>query len=181
MTRGGSRNRSGPGVDLGSARSDARGIRYDELPSEGRAGDPPIAWPLGDPAVYIEVIVNGKPSRELDDGATADRAEAERELWAEVWTYPQAFVWELERWRWNIVALWVRTFLVCTGPEAKAADKSSLHRFGDQLGLTPAGLRENGWAIVRSELDLKRAEREPNLAAVENEGESARPVRRLRG
>lgn len=181
MTRGGSRNRSGPPADPTSARSDSRGIRFDALPNEGRVGDPPLAWPLGNPAVYIDVIVNGKPSKELDLDATEDRRESEQALWAEVWTYPQACAWELERWRWNIVALWVRTFLVCAGPEAKAADKSSLHRFGDQLGLTPAGLRENGWAIARSEIDMKRSAPGPSLSVVENEGESARPVRRLRG
>lgn len=180
MTRGGPRNRSGPMADPTSARSDARGIRYDELPSEGREGEPPLSWPLGEPSVYIETLLNGKPVKELDPGATAERQEAEQDLWAEVWTYPQACVWELERWRWNIVALWVRTFLVCAGPEAKAADKSSLHRFGDQLGLTPAGLRENGWAIARSELDMKRAEK-PSLSVVDEEGESERPKRRLRG
>jgi hypothetical protein len=119
-----------------------------------------LEWPLGPPAVYIDVIVNGKPSRGLDLEATEQRAEAEQALWEEIWSYPQACAWELERWRWNIVALWVRTFLVCAGPEAKAADKSSLHRFGDQLGLTPAGLRENGWAIARDEVAPRRAEKE---------------------
>lgn len=180
MSRGGSRNRSGPQADPTSARSDARGIRFDALPNEGREGDPPLIWPLGNPAVYIDVIVNGKPSKELDLEATEVRREAEQSLWAEVWSYPQACAWELERWRWNIVALWVRTFLVCAGPEAKAADKASLHRFGDQLGLTPAGLKENGWAIQRSEIDMKRSSA-PTLSVVSEEKEPVRPQRRLRG
>lgn len=179
MTRGGSRNRSGPPPDPSSGRSDSRGIKLDALPNEGRNGEPPLAWPLGSPAVYIDVIVNGKPSRELDEVATADRRDAELALWEEVWTYPQACAWELDRWRWNIVALYVRTFLVCAGPEAKAADKASLHRFGDQLGLTPAGLKENGWAIARSEVDQRRAEK-PSLSVVD-EKEQERPQRRLRG
>lgn len=149
MASGGARNRSGPQADPNSARSDARGLSFDKLPADGRAGEPPIEWPLGAPAVYIDVIVNGKPSRELDPEATDERAAAELSLWREVWSYPQAVAWEQDRWRWNIVALYVRTFLVCAGPEAKAADKASLHRFGDQLGLTPAGLRENGWTIER--------------------------------
>lgn len=179
MGSGGSRNRSGPQADPSSGRSDSRGIKFDALPNEGRKGDPPLAWPLGYPAVYIDVIVNGKPSKELDHDATEDRRAAELNLWNEVWTYPQACAWELDRWRWNIVALYVRTFLVCAGPEAKAADKASLHRFGDQLGLTPAGLRENGWAIARSEVDQKRAEK-PDLSVISGEKES-RPQRRLRG
>lgn len=178
MTRGGARNRSGPQADPMSGRSDARGVKLDALPNEGRKGEPPLDWPLGSPAVYIDVIVNGKPSRELDEGATESRRQSELSLWDEVWTYPQACAWELDRWRWNIVALYVRTFLVCAGPEAKAADKASLHRFGDQLGLTPAGLKENGWAIARSEVDMKRSEK-PDLSVISEDKEN-RPQRRLR-
>ena len=54
------------------------------------------------------------------------------------------------------VAMWVRTFVVCEGPEATAADKSSLHRFADQIGMTPAGLKENGWAIAHDETTARR-------------------------
>ena len=159
MASGGARNRSGPQPDPTSGRSDARGLAYDKLPSEGRQGEPPLDWPLGSASVYIERFENGRPVKELDPEATAARNDAERSLWAEVWTYPQAVAWERDRWRWNVVALWVRTFLICAGPEAKAADKASLHRFGDQLGLTPAGLRENGWAIARDEVAPKREAR----------------------
>lgn len=88
--------------------------------------------------------------------ASEARKEAELALWEQVWTYPQAVAWEREPWRWNIVAMWVRTFLTASGPEAKAADKTALHRFGDQLGLTPAGLKENGWQIVRDEVSTRR-------------------------
>ena len=172
MARGGARNRSGPQPDPLSARSDARGVSFDKLPSEGRQGEPPLGWPLGEPSVYIETFENNRPVKKLDEDATAERREAELALWEQVWSYPQAVAWEQDRWRWNIVALWVRTFLVCAGPEAKAADKASLHRFGDQLGLTPAGLRENGWAIARDEVQPKRQARssEPKAA----------PQRRLR-
>jgi len=160
MASGGARNRSGPQADPKSARSANRGLSYDELPSEGRVGEPPLEWPLGRPSVYIETFENGRPVKELDEAATYDREQQELAMWDQVWSYPQAVAWEREPWRWNIVALWVRTFLVCAGPEAKAADKSSLHRFGDQLGLTPAGLRENGWQIVRDQVAVKRSEKE---------------------
>ena len=172
MASGGARNRSGPQADPRSGRSDARGVRFDALPSEGRNSPPPLAWPLGDPAVFIEGIENGRPVKQLDAVATEERKAAELALWDEVWSYPQAVAWERDRWRWNIVALWVRTFLVCAGPEAKAADKASLHRFGDQLGLTPAGLKENGWAISRDEVAPRRAER--------SDAPKAAPKRRLR-
>lgn len=175
MARGGARNRSGPQADPLSGRSDRRGISLSALPSEGRKADPPMAWPLSSPAVYIESFENGRPVKQLDEPATEERRAAEQALWAEVWTYPQAVAWERDRWRWNVVALWVRTFLVCAGPEAKAADKASLHRFGDQLGLTPAGLRENGWAIAPDEVDERRQEK---AATVDKP--AAGPQRRLR-
>jgi hypothetical protein len=44
--------------------------------------------------------------------------------------------------------MWVRTAVVCEGSEATAADKGSIHRFADQIGMTPAGLKENGWKIA---------------------------------
>lgn len=160
MPSGGARNRSGPQADPSSGRSDSRGLSYDKLPSEGRKGEPPVRFPLGAPAIYIETVINGKPAKEYDEAASEQRQDAELALWEQVWTYPQAVAWECEPWRWNIVAMWVRTFLTASGPEAKAADKTALHRFGDQLGLTPAGLKENGWQIVRDEIAPKRADKD---------------------
>ncbi|WP_258933214.1 hypothetical protein [Nesterenkonia pannonica] len=117
---------------------------------------------------------SGKPVKAYDHEASMERKESELALWEQVWTYPQAAAWERERWRWNIVAMWVRTFLTASGPEAKAADKTALHRFGDQLGLTPAGLRENGWEIVRDEVSDRRE------ATATEEVPAARRQRRLR-
>lgn len=131
MPRGGARNRSGPSPDPGSGRSERRGLRFNALPSEGREGPPP-KFPL--PGV----------------------SKRERELWVWAWSTPQACAWELEPWRWHSVAMWVRTAVVCEGDEATAADKNSLHRFADQIGFTPAGLRENGWAIAAEEVAERR-------------------------
>jgi hypothetical protein len=80
-------------------------------------------------------------------------------LWAWAWSMPQAAAWSLESWRWQTVAMWVRTMVVCESLEATAADKNSLHRFADQIGMTPAGLRENGWRIAADQLAEKRVER----------------------
>jgi hypothetical protein len=55
--------------------------------------------------------------------------------------------------------MYVRTMVVCESSEATAADKGAIHRFADQIGLTPAGLKENGWAIARDETAPKRAEK----------------------
>lgn len=123
MARGGARNRSGPPPDENSGRSDARGFVLSALPPAGFDGDAPD-FPLPDASV-----------RELA-------------VWSQVWTTPQACAWSMESWRWPVVAMYVRTFVICEGADATAADKSSIHRFGDQIGLTPAGLKENGWKIA---------------------------------
>lgn len=178
MSRGGARNRSGPSADPKSARSQKRDLFQHQLPAEGRKGDPPAVWPLADPRVYIEEMENGKPVKKYDADESALRKDAELELWEQVWTYPQAVAWQREPWRWNLVAMWVRTFLTASGPEAKAADKSALHRFGDQIGLTPAGLKENGWEIVRDEIQEKRAEK--SEAASVSDGKLSARERRLK-
>lgn len=133
MPRGGARNRSGPQPDENSGRSDRRGLTLTALPAQGYEGEPP-RFPLPRPKVR------------------------ERDLWAWAWSTPQAAAWAKEPWRWYSVAMWVRTSVVCEGAKAKAADKNSLHRFADQIGMTPAGLRENGWKIATDELADKRAE-----------------------
>ena len=142
MASGGARNRSGPPVDPDSARSDARGVVLTALPAEGYQGEAPD-FPL--------------PSE-------SDREQA---LWAWAWALPQAAAWSVQPWRWHSVAMWVRTAVVCEGHEAMAADKNSLHRFADQIGLTPAGLKENGWKIAEDKLAERRAEKddedEPDL------------------
>lgn len=163
MTSGGARYRSGPPADPRSGRSERRGLSdgMERLPAEGRSGLPPLEWPLTAAQVYIDVVVNGKPTKELDEDATQERRADELALWAEVWSYPQAVVWERERWRWNDVALYVRTFLVAAGPEAKSSDKAALHKVADKIGLSPQGLLLNKWEICRDEVAVKRAEAAP--------------------
>lgn len=133
MTSGGARNRSGPPKDPNSGRSDRLGVTLTALPVEGYDGDPP-EFPL------------------------PDSSDREIELWRWAWSTPQACVWIEQHWRWYAVAMWVRTAVVCEGSDATAADKNSLHRFADQIGMTPAGLVENGWQIATDELAEKRSE-----------------------
>lgn len=132
MPSGGARNRSGPAPDPNSGRSDRRGLRLDALPSEGHNGEAP-EFPLPD-CTYNE-----------------------RSLWLWAWKTPQAEAWSREPWRWPAVALWVRTFVRCASEDAKAADINSLHRLADQIGMTPAGLKENGWKIAADEVAVKRS------------------------
>lgn len=149
MASGGARSRSGPPPDPRSGRSDRRGLSFDQLPSEGYDGAAP-SFPL--------------------PGAS----ERETEVWQIVWTYPQAAAWVDEPWRWLSVAMYVRTLVICEGADATAADKNSLHRFADQIGLTPAGMRDNGWVVARDEVAGRRDQasspkRERRLRAVSAE------------
>ncbi len=163
MTSGGARTRSGPPPDPNSARSDLRGIKMTALPASGFAGEAPD-FPLPKRVIWAEwfegVGRDREKRRELDDGATDSTNERELALWAWLWTTPQACAWALpaERWRLHTIAMYVRTFVICEGAEATAADKGSLHRFADDIGMTPAGLRVNGWAVAQDELAPKRTE-----------------------
>lgn len=130
MTRGGARNRSGPAPDPSSGRSDRRGLSFQALPNEGYQGRAP-RFPLA-----------ALPERH------AELAKRERAVWREAWRTPQACVWAIESWRWPIVAEYCRLKAsVELSPGENASTVAQLHRYRDQLGLTPAGLKENGWAI----------------------------------
>ncbi|MBB1153987.1 hypothetical protein [Amycolatopsis dendrobii] len=175
MTKGGARNRSGPQKDPGSGRSDRLGVKLTALPAEGHRGEVP-EYPLAKLRIYYEYFEDGQKVRELDPGAMDARWEREIELWEWAWATPQACAWARERWRWHAIAMWVRTSALCESADATAADKNSLHRFADQIGLTPAGLRENGWAISADEVAGKRGER---AAEPEPEDEAEDPRTRL--
>lgn len=155
MGSGGARNRSGPQVDPSSGRSDRRGVKLTALPAEGYRGEVP-AFPLAKVTVFDEYYEDKRRVKVPDEGATEARWERELDLWEWAWSTPQACAWANERWRWHSIAMWVRTSALCESSEATAADKNSLHRFADQIGLTPAGLKENGWAIAVDELAEKR-------------------------
>lgn len=131
---------SGPPPDPNSLKSAKRGLTFTALPAAGYTGEIP-AFPL--------------PNDSVREG----------ELWAWAWRTPQAAAWAAEPWRQHSVALWVRTAAICESGEATAADKNSLHRFADQIGLTPAGLAFNGWKVTVDQLAEKRAEKAPAPSA----------------
>lgn len=125
MPKGGARNRSGPRPDPLSGNSERRGYTLQALPASGFDGDPP-----------------GNP--------IPDAGERESALWEWIWTTPQACAWIHEPWRWHTIALWCRQAALCEIPGIAAADKTVLQRIADQIGMTPAGLKENGWRIAPS-------------------------------
>lgn len=154
-SHGGARNRSGPSFDPHSARSERQGIVLTALPNEGYDGDTP-EWPLGPGPEHI--------------------AARELVIWADAWRTPQAAAWSLESWRWSIIAEYCRLkAIVEADPSASAALVAQLHRYRDQIGLTPAGMRENGWAIAQPEIS-HAAQSE---VSDDDEGDE-RPERRMR-
>lgn len=157
-------------------------MRFEALPAEGYDGPVP-EWPLPKRIVWHSWFEDGTKVREDDEACTEQVAEREAELWAWAWTLPQACAWALpsESWRLHSIAMWVRTFVLCESSDATAADKNSLHRFADQIGMTPAGLRENGWAIAKDEIGARRAEQpEPEAPAVDDPA-MARRMRAISG
>lgn len=124
MTSGG-HARSGPAPDpnsLRGAKRPAPDLRV--LPLAGFDGEPP-KFPL--------------PDDSFD----------ERSVWQFIWRTPQATVWINEQWRWLTIAMYARTYVRCSVSDSRTADVNSLHRLADQIGLTPMGLKENGWTIEK--------------------------------
>ena len=130
MTRGGPRNRSGPQKDENSFKSAALGISFHSLPAEGYGGKVPQS-----------------PIPDFDD--------REAEVWEAIWKTPQAAAWASEPWRWRVVALYVRWSVKAEDANVPAAVMGQVHRLADQIGLTPAGLKENGWKIGAAEDERK--------------------------
>ncbi|WP_280448446.1 hypothetical protein [Nocardia brasiliensis] len=149
-------------------------MEFTKLPAEGHSGPVPefplsprrvMRWEYGEKGARWQVV---------DDESTEIVRDREMQLWEWAWSTPQAAAWAKEPWRWQAVAHWVRTSVICESDEAMAADRGSLHRFADQIGLTPAGLRENGWMIAADEVAKSRAERTATASS------STPPTRRLR-
>lgn len=125
MASGGARNRSGPQQDPNSLRGAGRdALRV--LP----------ATPFN----------RAYPEFPLPDGTVREDA-----LWRQAWQAPQAWAWIDEPWRWQTIALWVRRTAMAESDEAKANDINAMIRLADQIGMTPAGLKENGWTIGTAE------------------------------
>lgn len=159
MPRGGARNRSGPPADPNSGRSERRGYKLTALPA--RHDGPVPDFPLPRRDVFRKEWDESGKQVQVFDASETDRVERrEADLWEWLWSLPQACAWSMpsERWRLMTVALYARTFVVCESGDATAADKGSLHRFADQIGMTDAGLAQMGWQVARDEVSAKAAE-----------------------
>jgi hypothetical protein len=147
-------------MDPNSARSDARGVVLTALPADGFDGEPP-EFPLPGITRWVDTFVDKVKSRDKDEQATDAFRDRELAVWDEVWRTPQAAAWSIQSWRWPIAGEYCRLKTVIElEPDANASLVGQLHRYRDQLGLTPAGLKENGWAIAVDEVAAKAAERQ---------------------
>ena len=107
-------------------------IAMTRLPAEGRQGDPP-RWPLS--------------------GAGYDS-----EVWAELWSTPQAAAWErLGVGCVRIVARYVVLLAEADVGEPKAA--AEVRQIEDRLGLSPQAMLRLRWEIAPDELAEAREQR----------------------
>lgn len=112
-----------------SLKSAQRGLAFRTLDAAGYSGEVP-RFPL--------------PASASDDAIGA----REVAVWETLWSYPQAAVWAEEPWRQETLAEFCRLkAIVELSPDSNAALVAQTHRYKDQLGLSPAGLKENGWKI----------------------------------
>ena len=197
MPKGGSRVRAGRPADPKSARSDEKrratakaagsagepAITTNEfnplaLPASGRKGRSP-AFPLPKMTRYtIELGENGKPTRVVSEVLSAAFRKRELQVWGELWKTPQAVAWERDPWRWPTIAKYARIMTSTEAePDASAALLSRERELRNECGLSPDGLKQNGWAIAPDQLAEKRAAKKTPAPA---ETKTA-PVRRLRG
>ena len=145
MAQGGARARSGPAPDPNSGRSDRRGLKFTALPAEGYQGDVPD-FPL--------------------PGLTPREAE----VWETLWRTPQAEGWSRQSWRWPEIGQFARLSVRLEAPDAPASLMTPWLRIRTELGLSPAGLKENGWQIEAVEVGGKPA----GKPAAESSGSRAR-------
>ncbi len=124
MPKGGARVVSGPPPDPNALSRDRPGDQatWTVLPGEGRAGDPP-EWPLL--------------------GCTL----REDTLWRDLWTRPQAVMWERLDQRYE-VAMFVRQLSRAELPNASVELQKVVRQYLDSLGLSVQGMLRNRWRIV---------------------------------
>jgi len=70
----------------------------------------------------------------------------EVDMWNRLWRKPQAFMWD-RLGLGDQVAAYVRAYTESTEPEATAGLKTAVLRMETELGISVAGMRQNGWRI----------------------------------
>ncbi|PRX90835.1 hypothetical protein [Allonocardiopsis opalescens] len=140
MSRGGARVVSGPAPDPNALRRNRKDDKagWVTLPAEGRAGDPP-EWPL------------------------IDLQPREWDLWLDLWSRPQAVMWERLDQRYE-VAMFVRKLAEAELPRASVELQKVVRQYLDSLGLSVQGMLRNRWKIA------------PAAAAIESDESAPAPI-----
>ena len=164
MAQGGARARSGPAFDPNSERSERMGRSLLPLDAKGYRYKP-RAFPLSRYIIWDSYKDEDGFHKEKDKDSTEAWNEREQQLWRELWKLPQAIAWHMPEYAYlfNTVALYCRQFVICESPDAKAADRSTLQRYADTIGLTPQGLRLNGWKIVDQQTKPKSSPKDSKV------------------
>lgn len=188
MPKGGARVRSGPAKDPNSERSEraraaakkAAATSKDEPAAEVDSTVNVTKLPAGGYARRAPAFPLPQISRYGVDGKDAPATKAfrarEMAIWREVWKTPQAAAWSLDPWRWPTVGEFCRVKAsVELEAGGNAALVSRLREYRNEIGLSPDGLRANGWAIARDEVTPRAAKK-----AAAKPAEKTTPTRRLR-
>jgi len=147
MAKGGARARSGPAPDPTALRRERDAGEWTILPAEGRSEGAPD-WPL------------------------TESSPREAELWRQLWTKPQAFMWERFGQEFE-VALYVRRLTEAELMDSRVNLSTLVRQMADSLGLTSPGMRANRWRIDRV-VEEDEALQGPNVPAIEATSARAR-------
>lgn len=114
------------------------------LPAEGREGEAP-RFPL--PPLVM---------KDDDEGGMEALRERELDLWDDLWSTPQAVVWERVR-AGLTVARFVRFSVLAEAGNVKAATEA--RQLEDRLGLNPQAMLRLRWEVAEDEVAEQRQER----------------------
>jgi hypothetical protein len=138
---GGARSYSGPPPDPNALKRQRDGKEWTKLPAAGRIAPAP-EWPLAIP----------EPN------------ENETLLWRDLWTMPQALIWEQDRSH-QLVAFYVRTYLEAMHPKAGAQARMFVRQLSNDLYLAPAALMSGRYVVDGTDealaIDAATATHEP--------------------
>lgn len=123
MPKGG-HARSGPAPVEGSRDSDRKGFSLTALPPSGYDGDVPDLL-----------------------GYLPDATQRHLDIWAQLWTTPQACAWSEQPYRWPVVADLVMWMVRAQVEDAPASLGTTIRQLRDDCGLALDG-KTQGWKIA---------------------------------
>ncbi len=87
----------------------------------------------------------------------AEQDKLEKDLWRELWRYPQAVVWERDK-QTRAVAMFVRHQVLGELGDLKQAQEA--RQWSDRLGVNPAAMARNRWRIATDQVGARRQSRQ---------------------